>query len=422
MSDHIQSLSTFQRFMKVMNMFFSGYYELGAIEIGPMGSTYSFNEIEGFRLGTGLRTTRKFSMHWELKANAHYGFRDGGWKYYGHVKYYWDRKKFNYITLSMQREYYFPGEAVDFVKADNFFFSFKRGVQDKMIDFTSLNIEFSHEFSNLYQVVFNGYVKKQSPLGTLQFIRNAEDGPVGINEFRTFEVSVRQRFSPNQKYYTGRYVRTRIMTYHPVYEITYAYGQSIDQNLKFNYNRLNIRFFKRSSAGKLGYFDLMLEAEKTFGSGIPYPYMRIHAANQTYTYQWYAANFMNYLEFVSDQYAYLIYTHYFDGLFLNMIPLMKRLKWRSLISARVLYGNITDANNPEVTQGLVAFPTDKNGETITYSLENMPYIEGSIGIENIFNFIRVDIVKRFTYLDHPNLPGLGGVKGLGIRFKFRVNF
>ncbi len=34
---------------------------------------------------------------------------------------------------------------------------------------------------------------------------------------------------------------------------------------------------------------------------------------------------------------------------------------------------------------------------------------------NIFKFGRIDIVKRLTYLDNPNMPVLFGVKGLGIR-------
>jgi len=47
-------------------------------------------------------------------------------------------------------------------------------------------------------------------------------------------------------------------------------------------------------------------------------------------------------------------------------------------------------------------------------MSKVPYIEGSIGIGNIFKLFRVDLVKRFTYLDHPNIAELG----LRMRFKF----
>ena len=422
MSDHIQNMPSFDVFVKVVNLFLSGYYDLGKIEVGPLGSIYSFNEIEGLRMGLGLRTTEDFSFHWQFGLSGAYGFNDKVWKYGGHIKYFWDRKFKNYIKAEFTRDYYFPGENIDFVRSDNLFFSFKRGVQDKMVDFTKFDFEFSHEFSNEYRLILTGKTGKESGLGTLFFIVDSEGEQSEIQQFNTFELGVKQRFSPNQKYYTGKNSRSLIITNHPIYEISYRYGQSFDNTYNFNYHKLNLRFFKRNNMGSFGYNDVLVELEKTFGSGIPFLYMRMHAANQTFSFQEYSANMMNYLEFVSDQYAYLIFTHYFDGLIFNQIPLLKRLKWRSLVSARVLYGNVTDKNNPSKTDGLVQFPTDIDGNPTTFSLGNVPYVEASIGIENIFNLLRIDIVKRFSYLDNPNLPDLKGIKGLGIRFKFRVNF
>jgi hypothetical protein len=422
MTDHIQSMPSFNFFIRAVNVFLSGYYDFGKIEVGPLGSVYSFNQIEGFRMGLGLRTTEDFNYHWQLKVFGAYGFNDKVWKYSGRVKYFWDRKLKNYISIQYKRDYYFPGEIIDFVRADNFFFSFKRGEQDKMVDFTFIDLEYSHEFSNLYRLVLTGKTGKQSGLGTLNFVVDSPNEQFEIEQFNSFDIGIKQRFTPNQKYYSGKNSRSLIITNHPIYEVTYRYGQSIDNLYQFKYHKLNFRFFKRSNVGILGYNDILVELEKTFGSGVPFLFMRMHAANQTYTFQEYSANMMNYLEFVSDQYAYLIFTQYFDGLIFNQIPLLKKLKWRSLVSARVLYGNVSDPNNPLKTPGLVQFPTDALGNATTFSLGNVPYIEASIGIENILNLLRVDIVKRFTYLDNPNLPDLWGVKGLGVRFKFRVNF
>jgi hypothetical protein len=53
---------------------------------------------------------------------------------------------------------------------------------------------------------------------------------------------------------------------------------------------------------------------------------------------------------------------------------------------------------------------------ISYTLSREPYIEGSVGIANIFKLLRVDLVKRFTYLDNPN------VSEWGIRARFRLDF
>jgi hypothetical protein len=34
-------------------------------------------------------------------------------------------------------------------------------------------------------------------------------------------------------------------------------------------------------------------------------------------------------------------------------------------------------------------------------------MEGSIGVANIFKVLRLDMVERFTYLDHPEAPKYG---------------
>jgi hypothetical protein len=163
----------------------------------------------------------------------------------------------------------------------------------------------------------------------------------------------------------------------------------------------------------LGYSDVIMETGKIFGK-VPYPYLDIHRANQTYSYQISSYNMMNFLEFVSDEYASLNVDHCFNGFFFNKVPLFKRLKLREVVTCKVLYGDLTSGNDPNKNNGLFKFPTDAWGIPLTYSFDKEPYIEGSIGISNILKFFRVDIVKRFTYLEHPNVPELG----IRVRFKF----
>jgi len=43
-------------------------------------------------------------------------------------------------------------------------------------------------------------------------------------------------------------------------------------------------------------------------------------------------------------------------------------------------------------------------------------VEGSVGLSNIFKILRVDLVRRFTYLDNP------GVSPWGVRAKIGVDF
>ncbi|MDP4268041.1 MAG: carboxypeptidase-like regulatory domain-containing protein, partial [Bacteroidota bacterium] len=138
--------------------------------------------------------------------------------------------------------------------------------------------------------------------------------------------------------------------------------------------------------------------------------------NQTYSYQLQSYNLMNFLEFVSDEYVSMNVTHNFYGFFFNKIPLFKKLKLREVASCKILYGMITDRNNPDLNTGLFKLPVSNSGVPITYTLDTRPYIEVSAGIANIFKLIRVDIVKRLTYNDHPN------VANIGIRTRFKIDF
>ena len=124
---------------------------------------------------------------------------------------------------------------------------------------------------------------------------------------------------------------------------------------------------------------------------------------------------MNFLEFVGDKYASLNIDHSFNGFLLNKIPLLKKMKLREIVTLKVLYGGLGEKNYPDYNTDLFKFPRDINGLPLTYTLERKPYIEGSIGLSNIFRIFRVDLIKRFTYLDHPN------VSELGVRIQFRLD-
>ena len=86
------------------------------------------------------------------------------------------------------------------------------------------------------------------------------------------------------------------------------------------------------------------------------------------------------------------------------------------MSFKVLYGGLRSENNPAYSTGLYKFPVSGNGSNGTYALGNVPYVEGGVGIGNIFKIVRVDLIKRFTYLDHP------GVGEYGLKLSLNPDF
>ena len=112
---------------------------------------------------------------------------------------------------------------------------------------------------------------------------------------------------------------------------------------------------------------------------------------------------MNYYEFVSDEYASIYIYHHFEGFFLNKIPVMRKLKWREVVSLKMLTGRVSRSN-----QEAMLFPEN------LYTLSSGPYYEAGVGLENIFKIFRLDAVWRLSYLENPNISrfGLRGVMQL----------
>ena len=100
-----------------------------------------------------------------------------------------------------------------------------------------------------------------------------------------------------------------------------------------------------------------------------------------------------------------------NGNLFNRIPLLKKLNWREVFCFRGLWGHLTDKNNPAYGgEGLYRFPSE------TSMLGRTPYMEESVGIENIFKFLRIDYVWRLNYRNHPD------IQKSGIRCTMRLSF
>jgi hypothetical protein len=417
MVDSVQNVPAFKRTMDVIMLLIAGYWNFNKIDIGPVNTFYSFNDIEGFRLRIGGRTSEKLSKTFRLDGFIVYGFKDERFKYSARATTSLNKKPLKespgHTLMAMyQRETNFPGMEMMFINEDNFFLSFKRGVADKILYFDMFKIEHYRDWGNDFSTTISLKHSIQETGGNWSF--NYDD--YTLDNIISSEIITKIRFAPNEKFYQGMDYKTPIISKYPIFQLTYTQGLKGVFNSDFQYIKLKFNFFKRFYLSPIGYTNFEIEAGKVFADGIPYTNLYIHRANQTYSYQLRSYNLMNFLEFVSDEYAALYIEHHFNGFILNKIPLFKRLKWRAIISAKGIYGRLTDPNNPQRTEGLMNFPVDENGNPTTFTLSGKPYAEASIGIGNIFKFFRVDLVRRMTYLNNPN------VQEYGIRARFKFDF
>jgi hypothetical protein len=113
--------------------------------------------------------------------------------------------------------------------------------------------------------------------------------------------------------------------------------------------------------------------------------MEIPRGNETDFFSGGVFNLMNYAEFAADQQVSLLYQHHFQGLLFNRIPLINRLHTREVVSLNTFYGTLSEKNS--YIKSFKAFS----------EIKDLPYMEASVGVENIFKFLRVDFVYRLTY-------------------------
>lgn len=418
--DTLQLIPSFQRFMDISALILSGYKQAGPVEIGPVNTFYSFNPVEGFRLRFGGRTTERLSKRFYAEAYTAYGFKDEKWKYFLSGTYALNNKSIytfpqHYLRASIMRDTKIPGQNLEFVQEDNFLLSFKRGENERYLYNDIYRLEYKREFENNFSYLIGLSKWKQQPAGILTYqMLDAEGNNRLLHELNTTELSVSLRYAPNEEFYQGKLYRTPIFNKYPILYLNYVAGLKDFLGGEYDYHNFTLGVDKRFYLSQLGYADVNVEGNYILGDHIPFPFLNIHRANQSYAYQLNSYNLMNFLEFVSDHSVSANVQYYMNGFILNKIPLLKKLKWREVFSAKAIYGGLRDENNPAYTDQVFEFQKNENDVPITYGFGSKPYVEASVGLTNIFKILRVDYVRRLNYLDQPDAPK----HGIRARIKF----
>lgn len=410
----------FKRLVKSVRFLFEGYTTIGGIDVGPANAFYSFNPIEGLRLRFGGRTNYHFSTRLAFEGYAAYGMGDQRWKGMEAITYSFGPEKvrlfpIHHLRLWHQNDIEIPGQGLQFVNEDNLFLSLKRGLNNRMIYKNTYGLEYRREFLSGFSWRLTLRNTRQNPAGVLLFDYTDQGETRYKTDLMASEVGIRLRYAPNEKFYDGPNYRTPILTKYPVWELAYDVGIRGVLGSEYNYHILRANVRKVFFYPILGQGYTIVEAGQVFGQA-PYPMLIIHRANQTYTYQRESYNLMNFLEFISDRYAAVSYYHNFGGWFFGRVPLLRRLKWREVFTIKALWGGLSERNRPNEHNQLLHLPTYEDGTPATYALDKPPYVEGSVGVANIFRIVRIDLLRRFTYTEHPF------VAKWGVRIRLSTEF
>lgn len=420
----LRSIPVFYVTEKVVTTLVSGYIPTNKdsrknrFDLGPMNSTINGNAIEGARFRVGGGTTPVFDKHWFFEGYAAYGTRDKKIKYDAMVEYSFNPRqtyRMEYPMHSLRLEYMYDinklGQNYMYTSKDNVMLAIRRKKDTRATYLRNAELTYTREHYNgfSYNVILRNRREYATPYAPFDCI--GTDGSVTPrNHYDMTELEIKLRYGKDEKYYQTRTQRIPITFDALIFNLSHVMAKKGVLGSSYTYQRTDVGMQKRFWFSAFGYLDVILKAGKVWNK-VPYPLLILPNANLTYTIQPETYTNMNAMEFINDEYASWDITYYMNGNLFNRIPLIKKLKWREVFCFRGLWGHLTDKNNPVKNgEGLFRFPEE------TSQLGHAPYMEASVGIENIFKFLRLDYVWRLNYRDNPD------IQTHGVRCTMRLSF
>lgn len=399
-------------------------------DFGPIYNTVSWNMLEGVRLRIGGTTTANLHPHLFLSGYAAFGIGDLRPKGNLMLMYSFNKKRYyqyeplrHYISVSAQYDVDEPGQQFGIVDRDNILMSIptSQPVMRNMQYVLRTRVNYMKEWPN--RMTLKAYMdyERNEAAGAMSYRRITgyqDDKPIAdqiLPYYNSYELGVEFRYAPGSDFPINRSGVETPFTIEqdaPVISATHRIGFLDDRfcgGKGFLYNYSEIVAEKRFWFSSFGHLDARIQAGIQWNQ-TPFTKLYIPMVSTSIFLGKNAFNLMQPMEFLFDKYVSLFATYYFKGWILNRIPGINRLKLRGVVSFSGIYGGLADKNNPFVAgnEGLYQFPDaaeyDINGEYIegytTSPIGALPYLEMSVGLENILKFIRVDYVRRLTYNEY----------------------
>ena len=394
MIDTVRKIPFIKKGANIIYFLFSGYKDIGMLDFGHYMELYSRNLYEGDRIKLGFKTNQKFSKNWIISGYGAYGFKDQGFKYALGVNRIITRFPWSEVGAAYRddidqigRNSNFSSNNLTLGQPTNALFNLFShiGSISKLVRKQEARVWYE-KGSNIGLTTTVGF---QNILTTPLFPVHYEDQFHIFQEkkYTRSELVISGRYAPKERYVQNGNQRISLGNRRsPTITLTYTLGIKHLLYGDFNYNKLDLSFTNIYRTAPFGYSQVTVKAGKVF-SQIPYIFLEIPQGNETHIFGNGTFNQMSNFEFVSDQYVEAYWQHHLNGLFFNRIPVLKNLDWREVVGLNMAYGTLSKKNK------------EFNSNNYFTVMDDIPYVEADLGIENIFEIIRVDFLYRLTYND-----------------------
>ena len=391
------------------------------VDIGPINTMITKNIVDGIRTRLSAQTTANLDSNLFLRGYVARGWGSKKWYYKGDVIWSFNKKEYlprefpqRTLTFSSTYDVMSPSDKFLHTDKDNVFTAFKWSKVDKMMFYNRQTLTFEREEDWGFRTTLQLKTEENEACGSLYFVPMSESNdPLNSQKIRTTELRAELRFAPGETFINTKQRRLPINLDAPVFTVSHTLGLRGVLGGQYSYNYTEGSIYKRFWLKSWGKMDWLVKGGIQWEK-VPFPLLIMPETNLSYIVQDYTFEAINNMEFPTDRFISGQVNWDMNGKILNRIPLIRKLKWREWIGFRVLWGELSDKNNPYKNEGsamLMYFPEG------SYVIDpKRPYMELSLGVHNIFKIVHVEYVRRLNYNELPT------AHKHGVRFMVRATF
>ncbi len=403
---YLDSMDRISNKPEIFGVLFTGYTYANSFQkkyftIEPPPTIIQYNTVEGWVLNPKLTYERRFEDNTEtaLTGQLRHGFASGNW--YGKIgaSRYFDPIKESRIGFEagnfveqfngnapispfINSAYTLAGEA-NYMKLYekafvNIFYS------SEVLNGIRLNLKAEYaNRSNLFnQTTYSFAGDRANQFSSNQPVNiELPNGPFAAHQAILLNMRLRIAFA--QKYISRPDMKIDFRSKYPYLFIGYKKGFGFDKNAP-DFDELTLSGYYNIDLGLLGYADFTVGAGVFVNNRVTYLMDKQHFGGNQTIFSLSGFNgyqLLPYYQYSTSKHFYqAFYNQYFNGFFLNKIPLLRKLRWQEVVSLNYL-------QTPDLRH----------------------YVEVGAGIEHIFKVIRVDYYQSYL---------AGTYKMQGIRFGF----
>ena len=337
----------------------TGYIPTGTfVDIGNIQEILQVNQHEKVHVGLPFRTNEKLMKHVSLEASLGYGFRDDAFKGMGRINVQLPTPR-RHVFFFEYQDHYVWTEVDDFTRLLH-----ENSIGFKNMDFTAYAFEALHNNPNAvntatrqrqFQLHFdndwtdNIETQFYARVGWMGY----GDPLVGYHNipsipYQTIGGILRVGFQ--ERKIDGYFSRYHVYSHLPVIYFGLEAGsyKTADMAHYQMFAKLNLLLRHKADLGLGGTLDYAFQAGIILGE-VPYPFLHHFEGNQGYAYDPFRFTLMNNFQYAADKYLALHAEWNGQGILFNLIPGIRYLRLRELVTFKLAYGHLSNSSQNALT-------------------------------------------------------------------------